>query len=58
MSELQIILTIFAVACAVWQMSIVAMGVAMMKSGKYRNVTIGPLPGILAIVFAIAAVLA
>lgn len=52
-----IILFILAGACAIWQISLVAIASALIRSGRYKNVRIGIVPGILAPVFAIIGVI-
>lgn len=57
MSEIQIIMFIFAGTFALWQVALCVAWVVMMASGKYSNVTLGIAPGVLAVILAIVAVL-
>lgn len=57
MTELQLVLLVLAVAAAVTQLALVAMGVAMMSRENVTNVKIGPWAGIASIVLFIAIIL-
>lgn len=57
MTTLQIILLIIAGALAVWQVTLLAVFTAMMASGKYKNVRVGVIPGVLCVLLLIAVVL-
>lgn len=57
MSEIQLIIIILASAASLWQIGLIVMGSAMLRSGQYNSVSIGFVPGIVAIILFIAVVL-
>jgi len=57
MSDLQLILVILGTGSVIWQLSLIGLGMAMLRNPKYYNVKIGKLPALLAVGFFVAAVL-
>ena len=53
MTELAIGFLIVGLAACVWQLFLFAAFVGMLASGKYKNVTVGIIPGIIGVILVI-----